>query len=326
MVIIKKQKLGLMNKRGLVLLLLMSGMQILCAQNIVNELPFYFGQFYNDPQVVSSNLWEDEIGNAYLGHRRNSNNFGGVNTSIASFQYKINSSKGKSFNEIGFLYSNDNEGFLISRNRFYVSFNRHIKISEGRFLSGGASLGPYNFAIKPDGTFSGVASYAFDGSFLLKYYTKLSTVQFNISQAFNSEIQPILQKRRLIRNYNLFYKRKVTLPKGVKFEFGSILRLHPPIGFKDTRVGYAASANVLLEDIVTCGAIWELNSGMHFCMGINKISNTNLKLEFSYFIPADASIRGNIQQIELMVKYKILKKNKKEEVTFLKRDCSMYGM
>ena len=74
--------------RKLVFFLVLSAFKIGYGQNEVYELPVYYGMFFNDPQVNTLLYNQNNNIQLNLAHRRNSNNFGGINTSLFSGTFK----------------------------------------------------------------------------------------------------------------------------------------------------------------------------------------------------------------------------------------------
>lgn len=281
------------------------------GQDINYEIPVYFSQYFNDPQVTGAFLTGNESGSLTLGHRRNSNNFGGINTSIFSGTFKSSSDGSKPHHEYGFQAVHDQEGFLISRSRAYATYSYNLKFNSNYYLGGGSSLGFYNFNVKADGSFEGLSKFAFDGAFFIKWYSEKLQLQFNINQFPNSSIQPILQKTVLTRNAGLYgsYKFKIATKTHLTTSFNgnfSKKTTNPFSGFNG-KLG----TKVLLVDKISTGMSLEFKNGYYFFMGMENINlmKASLDIELSYFVPLPSSNRVNIQLFEIMLKYNFLTKN-----------------
>ena len=105
-----------MNHIKLLVLLFLSATYNVVAQTRVYEQPVYYNQYFNDPQINSNNFKPNESAIFLLGHKRNNNNFGGVNTSIFSGTYNLKKKDSDSKVIIGLQFISDREGFLIRRN------------------------------------------------------------------------------------------------------------------------------------------------------------------------------------------------------------------
>lgn len=280
------------------------------AQTSVYEQPIYFSQFFNDLQVNSNNFKSNEIAIFSLGHKRNSNNFGGVNTSFFSALYNLDKTKENRKSVIGLQFINDKEGFLIRRNRFTPSYTHHIKVSPSLNLAGGIGVGFYNFVIKADEAFEGATAYALDASFLLKLYSPKLNIQFSVNQATNSKVVPVQQEIILGRNFNLFTSYRFQLDD--QFEIvPSILNRYS----RDQNTPYsgylfAIGSHFIFNKIVSTGLSFEYENGFNFFAGLNdfKVGNSVINFELSYFVPSSKSLRTNVQMFELTLKYRLNRK------------------
>lgn len=276
------------------------------AQNTVYKLPVYFGQFYNDPFLSSENLFDDKKGFANIGHRRNSNNFGNVNTSFAALQYKLGKEENESFNETGLHFFNDNEGPLLTTTRAYFNFTRNIQLNDVFRFAGGASFGFYNYAIKSDGTNEGNSEIAFDGSAVIKLYSRKTAYSFIINQAYNSSIQPFLEKRVLIRNLNLFWNREFNINEKFKSLNHVIIRWSKddPINVQ-TGFHIAFNSQLLISNMVIVGATIIPKTGNYYSLGMNEIPGLGSKIgfEISYLTPTERGVTTNLNQFEITLNY-----------------------
>ncbi len=276
------------------------------AQNTIYKLPTYFGQFYNDPFLNSENLFDEKKGFANIGHRRNSNNFGNVNTSFAALQYKLGQEQNGAFNEVGLHFYNDNEGPLLNTTRAYLNYTRNIPLNENFNFAGGVSFGLYNYAIKSDGTNEGNSEITFDGSAVVKLYSRKTAYSFIINQAYNSSIQPFLEKRVLIRNINLFWNREFVINENFKSLNNVIIRwskddpTNPLTGFQ-----LALNSQLLIANIVIVGATIIPKTGNYYSLGMNEIPGLGSKLgfEISYLTPSERGVTTNFNQFEITLNY-----------------------
>lgn len=271
------------------------------------ELPFYFGQFYNDPLIDQSSILKDDKTNFILGHRRNSNNFGGVNTSIAGISHRLKSDNTKGFNLLSINFLNDNEGFLISRNRAYLGYARHTKINENYFLAGGLTLGFYNFAIKPDDTFSGASDAAIDGNLKIKFYSNSFQILLTANQIFNSTVQPIEQKTILTRHYNFVIKKNFKISDQIESNNDLLLRWSKETQNVNSGIIFGIHTELLFIKTVLVGATYEYKKGIYYSVGIKEIPGLkiNAGLEISYLVPSLNSQVTNLNQFEITIHYKL---------------------
>ncbi len=275
-----------------------------------DELPIYFGQFYKDPLLSSPRFGESQICDFVIGHRRNSNNFGGVNTSIFGVSCKLKPNSSGGFNEVGVNFLNDNEGFLIKRNRAYLSVLRHTKLNDNYSLAGGVALGFYNFTIKPDGAFGGASDAALDGGLRLKLYNNKSALNLVVNQIFNSTIQPVQQEIILTNNYNLSYNRETKISDQITNYSNVLLRWSRVSSLQTSGFVMAPNTQFLFADLVLTGVTFESKKGIYYSAGMNKIPglDADFGFEISYLVPFSKSLVSNLNQFEITINYKILKK------------------
>lgn len=301
--------------KGVIIFLVffLEGTAFLSAQNTFYELPFYFGQFYKDPLIDNGQFENKQKGTIAAGHRRNHNNFGGVNTSYADLKLKLSPNENQAFSTIGLQFINDNEGFLIRRNRFYLNFERHIKINETYFMAGGVSLGGYNFIAQPDDGFEGISSLTYDGNVTLKFYGKKSVLKFAFNQIFNSRIKPINQEIVLLRNLNLFLGRNFNVSKNITSRNRGVIRWSKERDLPSSGFNFAFNTQLLVKKLVFFGMTIDPAIGLYYNLGVERIPvfSDQLGFELSYLVPKESSIITNLNQFEFTVSYKIFKEEGK---------------
>ncbi|MFT6715635.1 MAG: hypothetical protein ACJA0Q_000262 [Saprospiraceae bacterium] len=282
------------------------------CQSSTYEIPIYFNQYFNDPQVNSNNFRQDDKAVFSLGHKRNTNNFGGVTTSIFSLQYKLKEKSEKGKSVIGCQFMGDKEGFLIRRNRFLASYARHLKMSSTFNVAGGLALGFYNFLIKGDGSYQGSSAFAFDAAFLLKVYSGHSNFQFSVNQATNSSITPVQQDIILGRSYNLFASHRFVVGRQLEITPNVMNRYSKEQSAPLSGYLFGGGSQFLFSSIFMTGLNYEHKNGFNFSAGFKKIKILNSELEFdlSYFVPNSTNTGSNIQTFELFVRYLLNVKNK----------------
>lgn len=290
--------------RVICLLFLLGVSRISLGQNTQYKLPVYFGQFYNDPFLNPSNFNEDQKGFATIGHRRNSNNFGGVNTSFAAAQFKLG--EAETFNEIGFQFFSDNEGPLLSTTRGYLNYARHLKLNDAYQIAGGLSFGFYNFAIKSDGTNDQASKATFDGSMLLKMYNDVTSYQLIINQLYNTSIQPFVEKTVLVRNINLFWHRKFQISEDFISKNNVILRWSRETILPQSGLNFALNSKVVYKKLALVGVTYQYKTGNYFSLGIEEIPGVSSKFgfELAYLVPSKSSITTSLNQFEVVLNYK----------------------
>lgn len=282
----------------------------LSAQLSVYEQPIYFNQFFNDPQINSVPLLDDKKVVFTLAARRNSNDFGGVNTSIFTGLFKLGKSDASKFGVFGLQVLNDKEGALIQRNRLLPSYTQHIRVSKKYNVAGGVGLGFYNFLIKSDLPFEGASDFTLDLSFLVKFYSENTNIQITVNQASNSKVIPVVQEIILGRSFNLFANHQFKLADYLSIIPSAYGRMSkeqelPPSGF-----AFGVGTHFLIDNLSTVGVSYEYKSGYNFFAGLKemKVLNSKLSFELSYFVPGAKSQRTNVQMFELVVKYFLIKK------------------
>lgn len=281
------------------------------AQESVYERPIYFNQYFNDPQVNAIPLKREDRAVFTLSHRRNSNDFGGVNTSVFSGLFKLGKDDSK-FGVLGLQMLNDREGSLIQRNRVLPSYTQHLRVSSKFNMAGGIGLGFYNFLISGDGTFEGASDFGLDVSFLVKLYGEHSNIQFSVNQATNSKIVPVQQEIVLGRSFNLFMNRIFKVNNFLSIVPSAYGRYSKEQDLPLSGLVFGGGTHLLFDNQVLAGMSYEYEGGYNFFAGLNGMSgkNSNLSFELSYFVPSNNSGRTNVQMFELMLKYLLGNKKK----------------
>lgn len=284
------------------------------SQNETYELPVYYGQFFNDPQVNTLGFNNQSDLKLSLAHRRNSNNFGGINTSLFSSQFKLKTKKEDSHHTVGLQIISDKEGFLIRRNRAAITYGRHLKMNDIFNIAGGFSAGFYNFSITSNDVTGGYSSYAFDGSFSLAMYSDKTKIGLNINQFTNSTIRPVDQDIILMRHLNLFVSHSFKISEEVNFI--------PNIGSRYSKnnnsvfTGFAGSlgAQFLFKEKFMAGASAEKSNGYYFFGGFEQIPlwSSSINLTLSYFVPNGKNFRSNVQLFEIFISSDINIKNNQD--------------
>lgn len=284
-----------------------SFLSLLKGQGNVFELPVFFGQYFNDPQVHSDNFEENQKSILNFGHQRLSNNSGSYYTSFIAFNLKYLSNQSKAYHQIGFRLVNDKNGFIIDKNRGYINYEYHIPINDKYFISGGFLIGLYNLAIEQTNDYEGASEYAIDGGFLFKFHSYKTKIQLTVNQIFNSVIQPELQKTILVRNFNLFSSHSFSINEQLEIIPSTIIRYS-----KETRDPLSGTVinignKFLIANQVDIGMSYDFGNGYYFFTGIKniKVNKSELDFELSYFVPKLNNSRTNLQLIEIILKYKI---------------------
>jgi|GEM_PF-1906922 len=283
------------------------------SQSKAYELPVYYGQFFNDPQINTLGFNNKSDLKISLAHRRNSNNFGGINTSLFSAQFKLKSKKESSHHSAGLKFVSDKEGFLIRRNRAALTYGRHLKMNEKFNIAGGFSAGFYNFSITSNDVTGGYSSYAFDGSFSVAMYNQKTKLGLSINQFTNSTIQPVSQEIILMRHLNFFASHNFKIGEEVNFIPNIISRYSR----NDNSIftGFAASfgAQFLFKEKFMAGASAEKSNGYYFFGGFEQIplGSSKINLTLSYFVPNGKNLRSNVQLFEVFISSDINFKNNK---------------
>lgn len=272
-----------------------------------SELPVFYGQYFNDPQVNSIQLNNNRQGYFLLGHRRNGQKISGVNTSLFSARWKLEGDKAAGFHSLGLQVVADKEGFLINRTRIGATYARHLKLTNDFNLAGGIVAGLYNHSIKANEVTGGYSSNAFDASFSLKVYSDRTEVGLSVSQAPNATIVPVSSEILLQRNLNLLVRHRLALAE--QFELIPFVYARGSGKNENYYSGFSAAAGLqlLVANRIMAGFGTETRNGSYLYLGIEQVQlgSSILGLDFSYYIPNRNVFGTNIQRIELMVTYGI---------------------
>ncbi len=276
-----------------------------------NELPIHFGQYFNNAQLNIAKGGSYSSLEFNIGNKRNQGNFGGIKTSYASLFFRIREQKG-SFHALGLLFNNDREGSVIRRNRTYLAYARHQKLSKNWKLSAGISAGMYSFSIKSNPVMGGASSSTLDLNLGAYLYSNQTKIGFSINQLNEGEVQPIIQKIKLKKVYNLTAEHKLSVKENLLFIPSAFFR-YSNLSHKELNSRYGASLNVLFSKLINIGYSLESKEGAYFFIGVHNITigevnkqsgfRKKIDLDFSYFRPNLNNTRTNINAFELMLKY-----------------------
>lgn len=301
-----------MLRKLLIFFIILTSCRVGNSQNEAYELPVYYGLFFNDPQINTLGFNNNSDIRLSVAHRRNSNNFGGINTSLFSGQFKLKSKNEKAYSTIGGQVVSDKEGFLIRRNRTSLNYGRHLKMNKKFNIAGGFSAGFYNFSIVSNDVTGSYSDYAFDGSFSLALYNEKTKVGLNINQFANPKIRPIAQEVVLARHLNIFFSQQFNLGEEVKFIPNLITRYSK--SSRSVFSGFTGSlaGSFLFNNSFIAGVSIEKSNGYYFYGGVNQINilKSLLDINLSYFVPSGSNQRSNVQLFEVYVICSIKTKKK----------------
>ncbi len=295
-------------RSALLLLLGLFWAAFLSAQSI--EMPLYFGQFFNDPQINGIALSENDDLAVRLAHRRNGQQFSGVSSSLLDVQGKLKSKNDRGFHEVGLRLFADREGFLIRRNRWGGTYARHLPLNASMTLAAQVYAGAYNFVIRSNDVTGGLSNYTFDGALSLLLYHEKWRIGFNINQATNATLRPLAEEVRLPRHVNLTGEYSLELMEQLKAIPAAYLRYAPnqPLGYP--KLSATGSLRLLWVNKLLTGMSLESQSGANWFIGIENlaVSSSNLGLYFSYFTPNKRFLGGNVQRYEVFLSYRLKSK------------------
>lgn len=302
-----------MSKKLAICFVVFFAIQHLYGQNQNYELPIYYGQFFNDPQINSLGFQQEPI-NIRLGHRRNGNNFGGIHTTFFSGRFQLAAKKNEGRNELGISFISDKEGFLIRRNRLGASYGRHIKISDKYVFAGGFSAGFYNFSVQSNDITGGLSNYVFDGSFSLALYSDKTKVGFSINQVTNPTFIPLNQTTTLTRHYNIFMSHDFLITEDFRLTPSVLSRYSKATASVFSGFYTGLSLQALFQEHIMGGGSIEFDNGYYFFIGLKEIEllQSRFDLSFSYFVPDTDNERSNVNLYELFLSYKVGSKKNKE--------------
>ena len=284
------------------------------SQNSLSEVPIYFGQYFNDLRINPAYLSSFNKVDLIVGHRRNTNNFGGISSSFATASFQIKAPK-NGFHVLGGEFTNEKEGFILRRNRLYGVYARHLQLNQQYSLSLGVALGFYNFGILQSNALNGVSNYAFDGSAGLHFYSNKTRLGLSINQFSNSTVRPIDQMIHLSRHYNLTASHTLKISEALEITPSIFLRYinsNNAIGMNSWSNG--ETINLLIKNLIQFGGSYEYDQGIYFLLGIHNIkinkkesNGSRVDVDLSYFIPKSQNTRANIRTYEIIMRYFIKK-------------------
>ncbi len=295
-----------MRKTASLFLIVFSTITHFYGQNESFELPVYYGQFFNDPQINAIGF-DNETLILNLGHRRNGNNFGGINTTLFSGRYQTDAKKNNGHHTFGLQFISDKEGFLIRRNRAGITYGRHLKVSEKYHVAGGFTGGFYNFAIVSNDVTGGISSYAFDGAFSLSFYSDKTRVGLSLNQMTSPTLQPLAQTITLAPHLNAFLEHDFSVSEDFKITPSALGRFSESTASVFSGFYTAFGLRALFQQHIMGGVSMELDNGYYFFLGGVDVPFLSSRFDFnlSYFMPGLKNERSNVNKYELFIRYKI---------------------
>ncbi|MFT4661448.1 MAG: type IX secretion system PorP/SprF family membrane protein [Patiriisocius sp.] len=279
----------------------------------IDELPIHFGQFFNNPQINPAQAGSEGDFEFSLGTKQNSGVFSGVKTSYASFNSRI-LKRDRNFHVLGIHFNNDREGDVIRRNRTFLSYSRHLAISEKWMLAAGLNVGLYNFTIKSNPVTGGANSVTEDFGVGLHLYSNSQYLSFSVNQLNGGEVQPLEQIIRLEPIYNLRYSHDILLNASMVIRPLAFVR-YADLNRDQDDIRGGMGLKFALKSLVNFGASYEAKEGTHFFLGLNGFTknfedrkakkNNRLNFELGYFAPNLNNTRTNVNAFELTCQYTI---------------------
>jgi len=281
----------------------------------ITELPIHLGQFFNNPQINPAE--GGSVGNLEftLGTRQNAGVFSGVKTSYASANFRF-LEKDSNFHVLGLHFNNDREGLVLRRNRTFLTYSRHLRLSDKWTLASGLSIGMYDFVIKSNPVTGGANSSTEDFSAGIHLYGDSKYFSFSVNQINSATVQPLEQTLELLPLFSFRYIQNFSLSESVNLSPVSFLRFANMPKVKD-RIRYGGGIKFLIKKLTDFGVTYEAKEGLYFFVGIDDFmkkfgdrgleKDNSLKFEFSYFVPGQRNIRTTTNAFELTCQYFIFK-------------------
>lgn len=251
--------------------------------------------------VVDSNL------SLISGNKMNFGSFKIFRTNYLSLTFRPNFSEKSSFRRHGFGLAalTEKEGEYIHYNRFYLSYAFRTRLSESTSLAAGATFGLANNSIQGTSISPGGSALAPDGNIGLWLYGEKAYVGVSLNQLLNSDLKPIGESFRLVRNSNFTAGRRFKITPLTKLT--SIINVRSATGY-EMDVDFM---NVLLiQNILSAGVNYRHHKSLVLSFGFENLRfNQGRHLAagwFSYSIPFSRYVSSNIQTYEITISYKIL--------------------
>lgn len=274
----------------------------------VYELPTYYGQYFNDPQVAPIRIKNEQKALFLLAHQHNGGDFSGISNSIFIGQFNIGNRETSLFHTIGLAVIVDKEGFLLNRNRFAATYASHIKLNSNYYLAAGVNAGVYNFVVKANDVIGAHSDYALDGILSLKLYSKVTDISLSLSQPTNASIQPLQNETILPRNINLLATHLFTINETISLKPSFYSRYSKKSANTSSGFVLAGGGNVLIKENFMLGYTTTNKRGSNIHLGLENIvmSNSMFDVYLGYFLPHSKNISNSIRRAELFLRYKFL--------------------
>lgn len=281
------------------------------SQGVVFNYPVQFSQVHFskgtfNPALVCHHAPLD----VFMGTQQYTGHFKNVSTqfALAGIQIPFSEYSANSKNIITFRFTNDQEGYYISRNRGYAGYSFHTRIGGDYYLAGGIEIGTMGYAVQGTPSTGNASRYIVDGSSGVSVYNSHLTTGISLNQAFNNEIQPLDEVTRLYRHLNVF--------AGYHINISNNFELYPTLLFRFPyksvyKYNLDASVNAVLNRILLLGTSYRYKNGLSFSAGVTNLNlfNGYLTICMAYNSPVGKSSL-NISIIEIQLNYKHLKKER----------------
>ncbi len=227
----------------------------------------------------------------------------------ANFRLLGSRSHAHQFHTLGAAFVGEKEGHYLRRNRAYVLYAYHLKLSESFKLSAGTSLGMANFVAATNDFNGGGSATAPDGN--VGIWLRSDRFYFGIGhhQIFQGKLRPIWETTLLKRYWSLTTGKTFVLGPWLDFKLAALARI-----VAERKPDLDLNASMVIQQVLLAGAVYRHQKGLAFVIGLEKIkiNNSIIKGSLSYQIPLFAYAVPNIQGIEIALKYIL---NKKQEVS-----------
>ena len=258
-------------------------------------LPTIFDPFYNNYLIIHpATAGMENSSNVYLGYKTQSGALSGVNTNYvgATIRSKKKDSLDLQHHGFGANVINDREGDYFARNRIYLDYALHIRLTSNWYISGGAMIGCINYNYKGTDVYPGGTVLRPTADAGLMIYKKTNThFGITISQIIPGNLTPLESQTKIEPFISLSADKKFRLDYQTYFQGAIFYRRLLATNMYDCNINGMAT----FFKIISIGSTFKWNQGISMMGGFNlAVSEKNsINLYFSYFIPV--SQNGNLQ-------------------------------
>jgi len=271
---------------------------IFFPKNMSINLPSYCG--------IDADVQGNIAYRSYLGQ------LSAIRTYVADFNYNVQK-KSKTFPDfnkhiVGAGIYSDREGDFINRNRLFLRYVWHTRISESFHLSGGTSLHVINYIFKASSAGASGSDFAWSGNVSTALYSSTFRLGVSVNDFNQPSLTPIDVPSIVYRYYTIHSEKKISLGANTQFIASARTNIIPE--------GYStlmAHLGISFQEKIGLHGFAHNNQGWGIAIDLNhlEVDDSFFDVSFAYRIPYSFGYRIPYSAFEVNLGYYLARENPK---------------